>query len=209
MFNFLKSQKSLTTKPQAYIFIGRSGSGKGTQAELFKKIIEERTGAKTLHVETGAFFREFIKKSLYTEVLAKKVVESGGLMPEAMAINMWVSYLVENYTGRENLIFDGAPRKLLEAELLDGALEFYNIKNYVVIYINVSHDWSKEKLLARKRKDDTEEGIEKRLEWFDKDVVPSVEFFRNNKNCTFIEINGEQTIGGVNKEIVKKVFGTN
>src|ERR1035437_11069256 len=103
-------------EPQAYIFIGRSGCGKGTQAELLIKNLENR-GEKTLHVETGAFFREFIKKNLYTEVLAKNIVDSGGLMPEAMAINMWVSYLVDNFTGKEQLIFDGAPRRLMEAEL--------------------------------------------------------------------------------------------
>jgi adenylate kinase family enzyme len=209
MFNFFKKPQMFVTEPQAFIFIGRSGSGKGTQAELFKKTIEEKTRAKTLHVETGAFFREFIKKSLYTELLARKVIESGGLMPEAMAIHMWVSYLVDNFTGKENLIFDGAPRKLLEAELLDGVLKFYNIKNYKVIYINVSHDWSKERLMARGRKDDTNEGIEKRLEWFDKDVMPSINFFKANADCTFVDINGEQTIEEVHKEIINKVFGNN
>lgn len=206
MFNFFKKQSENIREPKAYIFIGRSGCGKGTQAELLIKKIENR-GIKTLHVETGAFFREFIKKSLYTEVLAKKIVESGGLMPEAIAINMWVSYLVENFTGHEDLVFDGAPRKLMEAELLDGVLKFYNINNYKVIYINVSHAWSKERLLARKRKDDSDEGIEKRLEWFDTDVVPSIEYFKNNKDCEFIDINGEQTIEEVYSEIVKKVFG--
>ena len=200
MSNIFKSDDAT-----AYIFIGRSGCGKGTQSELFKKKIEDGR-RKILHVETGAFFREFIKKNQYTEVLAKKIVESGGLMPEAMAINMWVSYLVDNFTGKEDLIFDGAPRKLLEAELLDGVLKFYNIKNYKVIYINVSHDWSKARLLERGRKDDTEDGIEKRLEWFDKDVVPSVDFFRSNKNCEFIDVNGEQTIEQVHKELIKKVF---
>src|ERR1035437_6906625 len=93
MLNFFKKEAKETKDPQAYIFIGRSGSGKGTQAELLIRKIEE-SGVKTLHVETGAFFREFIKRNLYTDVLAKKVVESGGLMPEAIAINMWVSYLV-------------------------------------------------------------------------------------------------------------------
>jgi adenylate kinase family enzyme len=205
MLNFFKNKSVKVGESKAYIFIGRSGCGKGTQAELLIRKIEE-SGAKTLHIETGAFFREFIKKSLYTEVLAKKIVESGGLMPEAIAINMWVSYLVENFTGKEDLIFDGAPRKLMEAELLDGVLKFYNIYNYKVIYINVSHDWSKAKLLARKRKDDSDEGIEKRLKWFDTDVVPSLEYFKKNENCEFIDINGEQTIQEVHDEVMKKVL---
>jgi len=208
MFNFLKKAKS-TAKPQAYVFIGRSGSGKGTQTELLRKVIEKKSPAKTLHIETGAFFREFIKGRLYTEALTRKIVESGGIMPEAMAINMWVSYLIKNFTGKENLIFDGAPRKLMEAELLDGVLKFYNIKDYKVIYINVSHDWAKEKLMARGRNDDSAKGIEKRLNWFDTDVIPSIEFFKSDKDCVFVEINGEQTIEEVHREIIKKVFGNN
>lgn len=209
MFNFLKKSKSLSTKPQAYIFIGRSGSGKGTQADLIKNVIQEKNGNKTLHIETGAFFRKFIKGNLYTELLTKKIVESGGIMPEAMAIHMWISYLINNFTGKEDLIFDGAPRKLIEAELLDGMLKFYNIKDYKVIYINVSHDWAKARLLERHRNDDMEEAIEKRLKWFDTDVTVSVEFFKKDKDCVFIEVNGEQSIEAVYKEIVKKVFGTN
>ncbi len=203
MFNLFKKSRK-TKEPHAYIFIGRSGSGKGTQADLLIKKLE-KLGNKTLHVETGAFFREFIKKSLYTEVLAKKVVESGGLMPEAMAIHMWVSYLVDNFTGKEDLVFDGAPRKLMEAELLDGVLKFYNINKYKVIYINTSHDWSKARLLERKRKDDTEEGIENRLQWFNSDVMPSIEFFKNNKDCEFLDINGEQSIEQVHNEVMSKI----
>lgn len=205
MFNIFKKETKTNREPHAYIFIGRSGSGKGTQADLLIHKIEAKGKVKTLHVETGAFFREFIKKSLYTEVLAKKVVESGGLMPEAMAIHMWVSYLVENFTGKEDLIFDGAPRKLMEAELLDGVLKFYNINRYKVIYINTSHDWSKARLLERKRRDDTEEGIEKRLEWFNTDVLPSIEFFKNNKDCDFLDINGEQSIEEVHNEIMSRI----
>ena len=205
MWNIFKKEPKPNKDIQAFIFIGRSGCGKGTQAELLIKKIEDE-GTKTLHMETGAFFREFIKKNLYTEVLTKKVIESGGLMPEAMAIHMWVSYLVDNFTGKEDLVFDGAPRKLMEAELLDGVLKFYNIKKYKVIYINVSHDWSKTKLLARGRTDDSEAGVEKRLKWFDTEVMPSVEFFKSNNDCEFFDINGEQTIEEVHNELMNKVF---
>lgn len=206
MFNIFKKENK--KESEAYIFIGRSGSGKGTQAELLIKYIEKKNKRKILHVETGAFFREFIKKSLYTEVLARKVVESGGLMPEAIAIHMWVDYLVANFTGKEDLVFDGAPRKLMEAELLDGVLEFYNIKKYKVIHINTSKEWCIERLLARGRKDDTKEGIEKRMDWYDTDVMPSVHFFEKNDKSDFIDVNGEQTIEEVHKELIKKVFNS-
>lgn len=207
MFNIFKKENKITRDPETYIFIGRSGSGKGTQAELLINYIKEKNKSKILHIETGAFFREFIKKSLYTEVLAKKVVESGGLMPEAMAIHMWVDYLVANFTGNEDLIFDGAPRKLMEAELLDGVLAFYGIKKYKVIHINTSVKWCTDKLLARGRKDDTKEGIASRMHWYDTEVMQSIKFFENNANSDFIDVNGEQTIEEVHKELMQKLFG--
>lgn len=206
MFNIFKKEAKNDKLGQAYIFIGKSGCGKGTQVELLKNFLEEKGEAETLHVETGAFFREFIKGSSYTQVLSKKTVESGGLMPGALALDLWVNYLVKNYSGKENLIFDGAPRILYEAELFDGMFNFYGIEKYKVIYINVSDKWSHDRLLARGRKDDTEEGIAKRMVWFQKEVMPCVNYFKNDSSCEFVEINGEQTIDEVYAEIVKKVF---
>ncbi len=206
LFNFLKNDSEGESKSEAYIFMGRSGCGKGTQVELFKKAIEEKTGAQTLHVETGAFFRQFIKGETFTQKLTAQIVNSGGLMPESLAMNMWVNFLNDNYTGKENLLFDGAPRKIREAEALHDTLKFYGLHGYKVIYIHVSSEWSKEKLLARGRIDDTESGVAKRIAWFDKDVMPSIEFFRANRDgCTFVEINGEQTVEKVHEEIMAKI----
>ena len=64
-----------------------------------------------------------------------------------------------------------------------------------------------EELLARKRKDDNEEDIKNRMDWFDTNVTASIEYFKNNKNCEFIDVNGEQTIEEVHAEVIKKVFG--
>ena len=149
--------------------------------------------------------REFLEGKTYTQRLSKKMIESGGLMPEAIVISRWTQYLVDYFTGQENIIFDGAPRKITEAVLLDGSLRFYDIKRYKAIYINVSNKWATERLLARKRNDDSAEGIAKRMDWFEKEVMQSVDFFRVNQHCEFIEINGEQTIEEVHKEIMNKV----
>jgi len=191
---------------EAFIFMGKSGCGKGTQVELFKEKLKEKSNVQTFHVETGTFFREFIKGNSYSQVLSKKTVEAGGLMPGSYAIYLWVDYLVKNFTGKENLLFDGASRKLSEAILLEETLRFYGIKRYKVVYINVGDKWSHDRLFARGRKDDSEEGIKTRMAWFQKDVMPCIEFFKNDSNCDFYDINGEQTIEEVHKEIVKKVF---
>ncbi len=207
MTNIIENDNSKKAEPMAFIFIGRSGCGKGTQVELFKKEIEKKFGFNILHIETGVFFREFLKGDIsYTQELSRQVIENGGLMPAAMPVVFWVDYLIKNFTGKENLIFDGCPRKVPEAEMLDGMLRFYNISNYKVIYINTSKKWCVDRLTARGRKDDTVEGIEKRMSWFEKDVVPCINLFNNKEGCEVIDINGEQTIEEVHAEIMKKVL---
>lgn len=190
----------------AYIFIGRSGCGKGTQVELFKKELIKNTGSKILHIETGSLLRDLVKKQSFTSGITKEIIETGGLMPESIVIGLWMNYLVNNFTGKESLVFDGAPRRIGEAILLDDTLNFYKIKKYKVIHINTSVKWCTERLLARGRKDDTKEGIAKRMEWYDTEVMKCVNFFFENKSCEFIDVNGEQTIEQVSEELLSKVF---
>lgn len=205
MINIFKNKNKENVKPVITIIMGKSGSGKGTQIELYIKKLKEINGLKTLHIETGRLLREFVKKSSYTADLTKDIIFSGGLMPESVVIGLWINSLMNNYSGKENIVFDGCPRKLQETLLLDGTLNFYKIEKYNVIYINTSDEWCTEKLLARGRKDDTVDGIKKRMEWFKNDVMPSVNFFKENKNCNFVEVNGEQTIEQVHSEINTKL----
>jgi len=206
MFKIFKKENTEKAEPMAFIFIGRSGCGKGTQVELFREELKKRGTEKVLHVETGSLLRAFTKTESFTSNLTKEVIYSGGLMPESIVIGLWIDYLINNFTGTESIMFDGAPRKLQEAMLLDGTLRFYGIKNVTVIHVNVSKDWAMKRLLGRGRKDDTEEGIGKRMAWFDKDVMPSIEFFKGNQDYKFVDINGEQSIEEVHAEIMKKVF---
>jgi len=206
MFNIFKKSTKPTTEPTAYVFIGRSGAGKGTQVELFMEEFARQSSNKLLHVETGNLLREFIKGPLYIQKRAKEVLDIGGLMPESVAIDMWMNYLITNFTGKESLIFDGTPRKLVEAHLLDDALKFFKIPKYKVIYINATPEGCTERLLGRQRSDDTKDAIAKRMEWFDREVLPCIEFFKQDKDCVVLDINGEQTIEKVHADIMKAVF---
>jgi len=192
---------------KTFIIIGRSGCGKGTQVELLKeKLSIDDKDRKILHIETGALFRKLLQTESYTQKLTKEIVEIGGLMPEVMAISLWSNYMIQNYTGEENLIFDGCPRKVIEAQLLDSMIKFYKASSPTIIYINVSRKWAEERLTARGRKDDSPEGIESRMNWFDKEVAPVIDFFRNDPAYRFVDINGEQAIEQVKQDIFEKIF---
>ena len=188
-----------------YSFIGKSGCGKGTQVELLKKYLEERNPTTpVLWYGSGKFFRELIAGEGYTQGLARKIDTEGGLQPAFLAVHIWSHFFIEDLKGNEDVILDGTPRKIDEARMLEGAFDFYGAK-VTVILVNVSREWAAEKLLKRKRQDDTEAQIQKRLDWFDEEVAPTVAFYRNHPRHTFLDINGEQTIEEVHEEIIGKI----
>jgi len=111
-------------------------------------------------------------------------------------------------TGEEHLIFDGTPRSLHEAQIIDTAITFYNRERPHVIYLNISRETSKARMIARRRMDDlNEEEIERRLNWFESDVLPAVEYFRNYSKYNFVELDGDQPVEPVQQELLLKVFG--
>jgi adenylate kinase family enzyme len=63
----------------------------------------------------------------------------------------------------------------------------------------------KKRLLARGRADDTPEDINSRLAWYETDVAPSVDFYRNNPNYNFCDVNGDQSVEDVFEDIKKQL----
>jgi len=188
-----------------FVFIGKSGSGKGTQAELLKKYLQEKNpDLAIVWFGIGKHFRELAKGEGYTEKIVREYLEKGALTPEFLAIHIWSHFFIENLKGDEDIILDGTPRKLNEVHVLDGAFEFYG-GNVVVLHIDVGEEWAMERLLRRGRFDDKKEEIKKRLNWFEKEVMPVVEFYKNHQKHTFLNMNGEQTIKEVHAEIIEKL----
>lgn len=190
-------------KPQTFIFFGRSGCGKGTQAKLIKEYLEKLdSGQETLYVETGAKFREFVARNNHSSLLVKAVIDAGNLLPAFLPIWLWTDFFINNLKGDEHLVLDGLSRRAIEAPVLDSAMRFYNRERPYVILINVSEKWAKERLLARGRHDDSGTDIDRRFSWYKSDVMPTLEFFRNNPYYKFIEVNGEQMIEEVHRDII-------
>lgn len=188
----------------AYIFFGRSGSGKGTQAHLLMTNLEAET-KKVLYIETGALIRSFAGTDSYIASITKKDMEEGGLTPEFLATTFWGQFLISNFTGNESIVLDGVARRVDEARMLVSALKYIGIQNIYVIFINTSNEWSTEKLLARGRSDDDINEIQKRLEWYAQNTMESLEYFKQNENVNYIEINGEQSVEQVHADIVKNL----
>jgi adenylate kinase len=188
------------------IFYGRTGSGKGTQSQLLKEYLENNDrDRKTLYIATGVRFRELMGGDNYTSKMIREILDNGGLQPEFLPIWIWTEELMTNFTGHEHLIFDGLARRPAESPILSGALNFYKRLPADVIMINVSEQWSAARLLARGRHDDSQELIANRLREYENNIVPSIAYFRNNRDYRFHDINGEQTIEQVHGEIISSL----
>jgi len=191
-------------KSGAFVFFGKSGSGKGTQAKLLIDYLKKE-GRKVVYIGTGAGFREFVDGDSYTSKLTKKVLDEGGLLPPFLPIWFWTGQLIKEFSGEEDLVFDGISRRINEAPVLSSALKFYGFERPVIVYINVSDKWATTRLKERGRSDDTDEDIKRRLLWFKEDVLSVLDYFSKKKDYHFVEINGEQTIEEVHEEIIEKI----
>src|SRR3989338_5586397 len=65
---------------------------------------------------------------------------------------------------------------------------------------------AQEKLLNQKREDDTIESINKRFDFFDRSVMPVIDYYEGKSKYKLIRIYGEQSVEAVHREILGKVF---
>jgi adenylate kinase family enzyme len=193
--------------PQTFVFIGRSGCGKGTQADLLIKYLEGKDKENQIfYLETGQRFRDFIAAPGYSNELARTIQNSGGLQPSFLAVWIWSSIMIEKVLPNQHMVIDGTPRKLGEAIIFTEAMKFYNRKPFIV-YMDVSRSWSEKRLAERHRSDDVLAVVKKRLDWFDTDVIPAIEYFRTHPDVSFLDINGERGIEEIHADIVSRISG--
>jgi len=195
--------------PKTVIFIGPSGSGKTTQANLLIEYIKKNQKGESIYsLETGKEFREFIKENKYSNRMANEIYNVGKRLPDFLAVYIWSHLFVENIKGQEHILIDGTPRSLNEAIIFDTALEFYDKKPAFVVFLDSKRQSCFARLFSRGRTDDKKEKIEKRLDWYKRDVFPAVKYYKKNPDYIFIKINGDKAMEEISAEIIEKIFNS-
>lgn len=184
-----------------FVFIGRSGCGKGTQAALLKTYFEGR-GCEVLKLGTGDFARERAKRDTLTGKWIKSILEAGGFFPHWLAGALMVEMIEPQLTAHEQvLILDGSPRRMHEAEVLDDFMAHLKRPPVRAIHLDISEEECRKRMLARGRGDDTEDAIKNRLTWFETQVAPVLGYYGDR----LISVSGVGSPESINANILAKL----
>ena len=190
---------------QAYILIGKSGSGKGTQAEILIDKLKV-SGRNVAHIEMGEALRDFFQRKNFTAERAATLNQSGGLQPDFLANYFLTEKLIKYADGECVFIFDGIPRTKRQARVLDGALRFYGIESPVVIDLVVTDGTVINRMRDRGRSDDQIDSIRTRLEWYRDDTLRALEFFKQrDQRYRIVELDGEQGVEEIGRELIQRL----
>ena len=123
------------------MLLGPPGAGKGTQAERL------RDEYQLLHLATGDLLRAAVAAGTDLGSEAKRYMDAGELVPDAVVVGMIRERLAESATGR--FLLDGFPRSVPQADALDRMLTDLDQPLDGVISIAVSNDELVRRLAGR------------------------------------------------------------
>lgn len=157
------------------VIFGPPGSGKGTQGQ----IIAEKYNLE--HVSTGDLLRAAITNNTREGVIAKSYIDKGELVPDETIIDM-IDGLLEKLPMDRGVLFDGFPRTVAQAEALAEILKEHGRDLSTMLNLEVEEEELITRLLKRGetsgRSDDNMETIKKRLEVYNSQTLPVMDFYQ-------------------------------
>jgi adenylate kinase len=180
------------------LLYGAPGSGKGTQANVLRAYF------RIPHIATGDMLREMRELSTPLGRELKEVLDSGELVNDELMIELIRDRLSRGDT-IPGFILDGFPRTMAQAEALDDLLRDVDRTLDVVFEFQVpQREQLLDRLLKRaqleNRADDTPEAIGRRLELYDRETAPLVEYYRTTRG-NVVGIHADRTVDEVFHEI--------
>lgn len=176
--------------------LGAPGSGKGTQA----KILAEKFNLA--HISTGDLFRKQIASGNALGQEAKSYIDRGALCPDSLTINMLHDFLTR-LPDVKGHIFDGVPRTVQQAQMLDGIGYPTVLPLHLVINLDVNPDEIMRRLVKRAeiegRSDDTPAIIEKRIENYFAQTKPLENYYE--EKGILRQVNGMGSVEDIFEEV--------
>ncbi len=207
------------------IILGRQGAGKGTQCvRLSRHFVVP-------HISTGDMLRGAVREGTELGLLAKQIMDDGGLVPDEIMIGLVRERLSAVDADSRGYILDGFPRTIEQADALDDIVSHKPID--VVLDLNVPREIVLERLSARRvcrdcgtnytasgadpdpwicdvcggdvtqRGDDTPESVNRRLDLYEEQTFPLIKHYGDQNRL--VVINGIGHPDSVFDRLVKAV----
>ena len=205
------------------VFLGPPGAGKGTQA----KILEDRFGYR--QISTGDMLRKHRADKTALGLEAQSYMDAGKLVPDDLVIRMVEAELAN----ADNIIVDGFPRTIPQADAFDAVLARKGLDAVAVIF-DVDYNVLAERITGRwsnprtgrvyhakfnppkqagiddedggplvQRPEDAADVVTKRLVEYDEKTTPLIAHYE--KRGDFVHVNGLGEIDDVTRAIIAKL----
>lgn len=204
------------------VVLGKQGAGKGTQC------VRLSHHYVVPHVSTGDMLRSEVKLRSPMGVRAAKLMEQGELIPDDLVMELVGLRLSERDTKGRGFVLDGCPRTTGQAEQLEQVVIPFGLD--MVVDLQVPTPLVMKRLASRRvcvdcganystaapplvnwtcdvcggevvqREDDTEEAIERRLNLYEEETAPLIDWYK--KRNLLVEINGTGSPDAVTRRVV-------
>ncbi len=194
------------------VVLGKQGAGKGTQC------VRLSHHYVVPHVSTGDMLRAEVKSRTPLGQRARELMDDGELLPDDLIMEMVGRRITEADTRARGFVLDGCPRTISQAESLAEILKPDRLD--LVIDLEVPTDLVLERLASRRvcvdcganyspssppmvawtcdvcggevvqREDDTAEAIGRRLELYERQTAPLIEWYERRGQLTEVDGTG-------------------
>jgi adenylate kinase len=179
------------------LLIGPPGAGKGTQATRIAAHFD------LVRIATGDLLRQEVASGSELGRTAKAYIDRGDLVPDDVVIAMTRERVVQANT-EGGYILDGYPRTLVQAEAAYRWAKARGVPFDLALFFEIGTDELLARLAGRAREegrsDDTEETVRHRLEVFQRQTYPLLDYYR--RRGILVRIDAVGPVDAITERIV-------
>ena len=173
------------------VMLGGPGSGKSTYTEYLIRHF------RINHIYPGGMLRKEVENNTEIGKRVKEILAKGQFVPNDIVLDLIKKSVSESPNG---YVLDGWPRYMQQVRDMEAS----NIGVDFAVYLDVSREEVLKRLLARGRADDTEEIINNRIDLYNRETGPVVEYFRDKQGFLEIKAQGD-TPENIANNIIRRI----
>ncbi len=156
------------------------------------------------HVSTGELLRAAVSQHTPLGLKARSYMDNGELVPDELVLALLEERL-QSADAQRGWILDGFPRNVAQADTLEQVLEQMNQRYDHVLNLEVPVEIIVQRLLRRGRTDDSEAIIRNRLEVYQAQTAPLIQFYQQRNQLH--SINGHAPVEAVAASLRQAIGG--